>query len=217
MLNCHSQLQSQAPHWHDLFLAMLPKIRRYVCIAFRHLPGDEFDEAVQESIANACVAVARLSDRGRTDRAFPSALARFAVGQVRDGRRVGTSSNVRDVFSIRGRRLNGTCLDRLDRYDQDDGRWIEAVVEDHRTSVVEQVCFRIDFPEWLQRLSPAKRIVAQALAAGDTTGEVALRTGLSQARISQIRQELADSWFALHGETRTQLKRHSETTCHNAC
>ncbi|MDB5348760.1 MAG: hypothetical protein JWN86_7 [Planctomycetota bacterium] len=69
------------PDWHDAFLTMLPRIRDAIRVAFRHLPGDHRDEAIQEAVANACVRFARLAERGLADRAFPTVLARFAVAQ----------------------------------------------------------------------------------------------------------------------------------------
>jgi hypothetical protein len=85
--------------WQVLFVALLPAIHKCVLFAFRHLPQQEQEELVQESLANACVAYARLAGQGRSQRAFPTALARFAVAQVRVGRRVGTALNSRDVLS----------------------------------------------------------------------------------------------------------------------
>ena len=46
--------------WQEAFLAMLPRIRDAIRVAFCHLPGDHRDEAVQEGVANACVRFARL-------------------------------------------------------------------------------------------------------------------------------------------------------------
>jgi len=40
-------------------------------------------------------------------------------------------------------------------------------VEDYQTPVPDQVCFRIDFPEWLSRLPNRDRRVAEALANGE--------------------------------------------------
>ena len=68
--------------WQDSFMLMLPKIQRRDEIAFRGLPKESREENVQESIANAAVAYARLFSQGRADVAVPSALARFAIAQV---------------------------------------------------------------------------------------------------------------------------------------
>lgn len=52
------------------------------------------------------------------------------------------------------------------------------------------VGFRIDFAEWRATLPERLKAVADALAMGDGTLEVARRFGLSPGRISQIRREL---------------------------
>jgi hypothetical protein len=186
--------------WHPAFLAMLPAIRRAVGTAFRHLHGDHRDEAVQEAVANACAAFARLFERGCPERAFPSVLARFAVAQVREGRSIGTPLNIRDVSSPYARRRKRCVVERLDRFDGEQGHWEEAVVEDSRTAVAEQAWFRIDFPEWLSRLSSRDRRIAEALSVGHTTGDVARRSGVSAGRVAQLRRELHDSWRRFHGE-----------------
>jgi hypothetical protein len=68
---------------------MLFSIRRYARCAFRHLGAEQCEDAVEEVIANAAVAFARLAALGKTDLAYPTVLARYGIAQVRDGRRVG--------------------------------------------------------------------------------------------------------------------------------
>lgn len=188
------------PKWHRAFLDMLPAILKHLRSAFRNYPAEARAEAIQEALANTCVAYARLVERGAVERAFPTVLARFAVAQVRGGRRVGARQNVRDVLSPCAPWKKRLMVERLDRFDLEEGEWMEAVVEDPHTSVFDQVWFRIDFPAWLDRLSPRDRRIAQTLAIGHSTSVVARRSGLSPARISQLRRELYESWRSFHGE-----------------
>jgi hypothetical protein len=201
-----------APDWHGVFLAMVPSIRRCAEVAFADLRGDHRDDAIQEVLANACVAFARLLERGLGNKAFATVLARFAIAQVRAGRRVGTPLNCRDVLSEHARRRNHFKVERLDRFDTTNASWTEAVVEDHHTPVFDQVAFRIDFPEWLSRLSGRNRRIAETLAEGATTQEVAARFGISAGRVSQLRRELHGSWRNFRGEpTAPEATRSSET------
>lgn len=87
------------PAWHAGFEAMLPRIQAYAKFAFRHLRAESREEAIQETVCNACQAYKRLTALGKTDLAYPSALARFGVSQTRAGRKVGGSLNIRDVSS----------------------------------------------------------------------------------------------------------------------
>lgn len=91
-------------------------------------------------------------------------------------------------------------VERLDAFDTCDGEWREAVVEDTRTPVPEQACFRVDFPAWLERLNERERRIAQALAASYSTSEVAEEHGLSLGRVSQLRRELHQAWERFHGQ-----------------
>jgi hypothetical protein len=200
MIAFNRQLSAAEPAWQAAFSNMLPTIQKYARLAFRHLPATEREEAVQEAIANACVAYARLVQQGRCERAFPTVLARFAIAQVRDGRKVGAAINSGDVMSRRAQQRHGFTVERLDRFDHCGGHWIEAVVPDSRTPIVDQVWFRIDFPEWLRRLSRRDRRVALVLAEGNRTNDVARQFRLSPGRVSQLRRQLYDTWQTFHGE-----------------
>ena len=193
--------RSNSTHpWQLVFLAILPTIRHHVCEAFRHVRGEERAEATQEAIANACVAFARLAQRGRAHYGFAVPLARYAVAQVSAGRRIGGTQGVRDVLSWRAQQLRQFRVEQLEPFQDRTGDWMEAVVADRRAPIPEQVCFRIDFPVWLGRLTARQRKIVRALAIGHRPGEVARRFRISPARISQLRQEFFDSWQAFHGD-----------------
>ena len=178
------------PAWHDGFLSMLPRIRQYAHLAFRHLCEEAREEAIAETIANSLVAYVRLFEQGRIDLAYPTVLARFAVAQIQDGRRVGNRRNTKEMLAKRAQKRHGFVVERLDRFDKYSGEWIEAVVEDTHTPVPDQAAFRCDFPAWLATRSPRNRKIAEALAVGHTTSEVARQFGISAGRVSQLRGEL---------------------------
>ena len=140
-----------------------------------------------------------LADSGRG--AYPAVLARCGVLRVKDGRKVVGGQNGRDVLSPYCQRRKNIAVERLDRFDKESGEWIEAIVEDARTPVPDQVAFRIDFPAWLCLQTKRNRRIAEALAVGHTNGQVARRFKLSPARISQLRQDFHQSWQEFYGET----------------
>ncbi len=184
--------------WHSSFLALLPQIRNYVVPAFRHLREADRDDAIQNAISHAFVMFVRLMNRNRADLVFPTVLARFGIGHAREGRSFGTPVNSCDVTSKSAQLRRGFPVAQLDRYDCKTRRWLEAVVEDHRTAVADQAAFRIDFPDWLSRLTARNRRIAESLADGNSTNAVARRFRVSAARIAQIRRELHDSWQGFH-------------------
>jgi len=71
--------------WHNQFLSILPSIRRHAGNAFRHLRGDDLDDAVSEVVANALTVFVRLVELGKTDLAYPDVLARYGVAQILSG------------------------------------------------------------------------------------------------------------------------------------
>jgi hypothetical protein len=190
------------PEWHELFLRMLPAIRQHARISFRHLAPERREDCIEEAICNACCAVARLAELNKLDLCYASVLGRFAVAQVRDGRKVGCKLNVRDVLSRYCQKRKGIVVERLDRFDDEENQWQEAVVEDTRTSTVPDiVSFRVDFADWLANLTRRDRRIAESLAIGNRTSDVAKRFDVSAGRISQLRRELAASWREFTGET----------------
>jgi hypothetical protein len=180
---------------------MLPAIEHCVRFAFRHLRSDSRDDAVEEAIANALVAYVRLVEMKKTRVAHPTVLARYAIAQVCDGRRVGNHLNVREVLSKYAQRAKGFVVERLDHFDREEGVWMEAMVEDHQTPVPDQVAFRIDFPAWLAIHPHRDRRIAETLAVGHSTNEAAKRFHVSAGRISQKRRDFHASWQEFRGET----------------
>ena len=187
--------------WHEGFLNMLPGICRHARIAFANLRPEARADAVQEAIANALVAYVRLVQLNKTDVAYPSVLARFAVAQVREGRRVGSAQSVRDVLSGYAQRKKRFHVSRLDRFDELENAWEEVLVEDQRATPAEIAAVRIDFAAWLDSLSRRMRRLAHVLASGESTGAAARQFGVSATRISQLRKELQQKWRAFQGES----------------
>ena len=203
--NASNTSQSRPPHWHDDFVAMLPQIEAHARYAFRRLKGDHREEAVQEAICNCCLAFARLVEQGRAEAATWSSLARYAVAQVRDGRRVGCPRNVKDVTSRHCQQRKAVRVRSLHDWDDEEEQWREVLVEDKRATPADLAASRIDFPAWLQTLSRRDRKIALKLSEGESTSRVARLFRLSSGRVSQLRGELREAWRAFHGEIDARL------------
>jgi hypothetical protein len=76
----------------------------------------------------------------------------------------------------------------------------EALHDNTQSPVLDQVAFRCDFPSWLASLGSRNRNIAQDMAQGLCTGELADAYGLSPARVSQLRGEFYDDWLRFTGE-----------------
>ena len=195
-----SRSSRPVPAWHAEFLAMLPVIVMHARFVFQHRDPEAREEAVAEVVANACQAYARLAERGCTGVARPFVLAWYAIRQLREGRRVGSKLNIRDVCSPYAQQRKDITVERLDRYDREEGCWSEILVEDPTSTPADLAATRIDFPAWLETLSRRDRKIALKLAVGETTSRVAGQFRLSEARISQLRRELKLAWDAFQGE-----------------
>ncbi|WP_145240189.1 hypothetical protein [Urbifossiella limnaea] len=64
--------------------------------------------------------------------------------------------------------------------------------------VPDQAAFRVDFPRFREELTPTTQAALDLLAAGWGTGAAAARLGVTPARVSQLRRELAQKWAAFH-------------------
>ena len=186
------------PAWHAGFLCMLPSIKAQLRFAFRNLDPEERAEAMAEAVANAAIVYARLHQLGKIEVAYPSALARFAAAHYRTGRRMGAPLNVHDVMSRYAQRRRGIRVERLDRFDAEEG-WKEVFVEDRASTPAELAASRIDFADWLGRLSAKRRKIAATLATGETTLHAARKFRLTPGRISQLRREFHQDWNSFHG------------------
>jgi hypothetical protein len=77
---------------------------------------------------------------------------------------------------------------------------IEALHDNTQTPVDEQVCFRLDFPAWLNTLGDRDRRVVKDLMRGERALEVAHKFGVSPSRVSQLRREFQRGWTHFCGE-----------------
>lgn len=194
-------VRQEQPAWQAGFLQLMPDICRHLRYAFRGLRAERREEAVQEAIANAVVAYRRLAESGRTDVAYATPLARYAVRQVCSGRQVANSLNAYETLSRYAQRKAGFSVARLSQPDATEGTWKELLVADRRATPAELAASRLDFAAWWRRLPRRKRRIAAALAAGATTSEAARAFKLTAGRISQLRRELHISWQTFHGES----------------
>jgi len=186
--------------WHSDFLRMLPKIQEHAHFAFRHLSEEQRDEAIQEVVCNCCLAFARLVEQGRQDETTWSPLAKYAVAQVKAGRRVGNSLNIKDVSSQYCQKRKGVTVTRLDRWDDQDQEWTQLAVEDRHATPADLAALRIDFREFLRSLSRRNREIALELAKQHATNWIAEQFAISAGRVSQLRRELWEAWQRFQGE-----------------
>ena len=178
--------------WRDRFACMLPAICRHARICFRNLPAEARMDAVQEAVATAFVAYARLVKLGKEELAYATPLAQFAVRRVRTGRTVSVPVNVNDVTSPWCQHRRGIRVESL--HEQDGrGGWRDLVVEDRHATPADIAATRIDFDEWLPAC-PSGRERSPRYWQREKPESVARRFGVTPGRISQLRCKLHRAW-----------------------
>jgi hypothetical protein len=174
--------------WQTSFLAMLPEIEGRLRRAFRYLGHEARDEAVREAVAHSMFAYIRLYDKGRAAVASSSSLAFYSSRQVKRGRPAAGRMNGKDVLSRYAQIGNRIRIERQPN------KWIDAIVQDKRAPVADQVAVKMDVGEWFARLSGRMKQIAKDLAFGYSTFEASQKYGVTPGRISQLRRSLEKSW-----------------------
>jgi hypothetical protein len=184
----------------DHFARLLPEIQQQIAFRFRHLPAERREDQTAEAVGLAFEMFVRLMERGKSELAYAGPLANFACRQVMDGRQCGSSLNLHDITSRHCQSHTGIRERSIHHRDQESGQWQELVVEDRQASPADVAATRIDFRAWLATLSNRQRQIAEALAGGESTQEVARQFQLTGGRISQLRRELRDTWNVFQGQ-----------------
>lgn len=145
--------------------------------------------------------------RAKADRGLPLTMAFGALPRtIVSTRPMGLGkSNVNDISSPYAQTAKGIHVARLDHRDKDTGEWREILLECRRAEPAETAAARIDFGEWLGRLSRRRRRIAEVLASGESTNRGARRFRVSPGRISQVRRELKESWDEFQSEARSAV------------
>jgi hypothetical protein len=195
-----------------LFLAQLPRFLAHARFAFRRVtcPQTRADR-VAEALALAWKHYVTLSGRGKRPEAFVTTLALRCSQAVKAGRKLVGNEGCRDVLSPVARVRHAFAVGRLP-----EAEWVldhhqlpaelsEAVADNTRSAVPEQVAFRVDFPRWRASLRERDRAVLDALAAGERAQEAARRFKIRPGRVSQLRREFERGWAAFHRERQPVL------------
>ena len=184
-----------------IYLQMLPAIQRHAAHLLqeseaRGPTGGRAKRALQHLGGLGWAGKTRQARSGLRDH-----FGRLRRQQTRDHRIVGGHLDIKDVLSPYCQAKKNVKVERIDHFDEEENQWQEAVVEDTRTATVPDiVAFRCDFADWLKSLRRRDRRIAESLALGNRTTDVARRFKVCAGRVSQLRRELAKSWKEFVGD-----------------
>jgi hypothetical protein len=180
----------------------LPRVQAHAEFACRHVRCDHARaDFVAEVVALCWLWFLRLVRRGKDPARFASALAGYAARAVRSGRKLAGMESAKDALNPICQERHGFTVGRLpDVATLSDNPLAEALADNTKSPPDEQCAFRLDFPAWMATLPHRNHLVARDLMLGGRTGEVAVKHGLSPARVSQLRREFKLGWDAFCGE-----------------
>jgi len=194
MIAINNEPNGNETSWQTRFVTMLPEIQQRLRQAFRHLDAEAREDSIEEAIVHSLLSYSRLHERGRAESASPSNLAWYATLQVKRGRPAGSRMNGKEPLSRYAQLGNGIRIEQMQ------SNWIDAMIEDKRASVTDQVAAKLDVAAWFATLTKRMKEITKDLAFGFTTSEVARKHGVSSARVSQLRRTLEESWAAFSQE-----------------
>lgn len=192
----HRPISTSLVHLQSRFLGILPKIERHARCYFRHVRcWSTKEDRIAETVALSWKWFRRLDEQGKDPTQFPTVLASYSARAVRNGRRLCGQERAKDSLSFLAQQRHSFVVTKLpDVSTQESNPLDTALVDNTRSLVPDAVAFRIDYPAWQRTLAPEKRRITNAMAVGHRTLDLAVRFKVSQGRISQLRQELRQSW-----------------------
>jgi hypothetical protein len=200
-MNTHGQVCSSHPsNWQADFLDLLPEIQQRLYQAFRRRDPATRDEAIADGTVLCLLSYTRLHQQGRAANITAASLTWYAAKQLRSGRSAGCRLNSNEPLALYAQRRRGIRVEPLHESKPHDEMWIDAITQDRRSTVLDQVAAKLDVAAWLSTLCRRTRQIAADLAQGGTTAEVARKYDVTSGRISQLRRELATSWSKFQQE-----------------
>src|SRR5262249_1673544 len=180
--------------WH------LRRIKRLGRISSRHKKPEKREEMIAEMLALAWKAFVNCVRNGKNPLEFPMALARRAAQGVHNGRRLCGQEKIKDVLSPRAQQQHNFVVVSLPEGSLLYGNvFDEALIDNTRSPVPDQVSFRLDFPAWRLTRSDRDRRVIDDLMLGERTKDVAHKHGLTAGRVSQLRLDFCEDWARFCG------------------
>lgn len=184
------------------FLSILPRIELHARIYFRAIKcGFKRADLIAEAVAVAWKWFIRMAEKGKDATRFPSVLATLAARAVKSGRKVAGQIKAKDVMNEQTQQRRGFVVGKLpDHSTLNTNPLMEALVDNTRSPIPDQVCFRQDFPRWVRRHCRRDRRIIRGMVMGDRTLDLSRKHQLSEGRISQLRRQFRDDWQRFHGE-----------------
>jgi hypothetical protein len=201
-------------HLHAAFLSILPRVEQHGRIYFRHLRPHRKADAIQEMRALAWKWFLRLHQLGKDPADFVTTFSTFLARAVNSGRRLAGMAKAKDVMNPATQRRHGFRVEPLPNstrtsherlYASPVGQALldafeERLRDNTVTPVADQVQFRLDWPAWLETLTPRERRIIRAMAQNERTLDLSREFELSPARISQLRREFFLDWHRFLGD-----------------
>ena len=131
-------------------------------------------------------------------------IVQYSAKHVRAGKLIG-GYPVNDVMSRFSHQAGGHFVTTLPNSEEEAAAAeVHDALWDRCPGPAEEAACRVDYADWLARLSEKQRAVAEGLASGFNVSETAKRRGVSRAAVQDIRKTLARKWDEHEGGEKTR-------------
>lgn len=199
----------QLRQFHARFAPFLPRIERHAQVFFRWIKCFHTKQDKLQEVRSLCWKwVRQLHRAGKEWRGFVSRLADYACRAVKCGRKVAGMISARDVLNEITQTKRGFYVGKLPDFSTESTNPLaEALTDNTRTEVPDQVAFRLDFPAWRGSYDRCRRRLMDALAMGHRTKDVAEKFRMSEGRVSQLRRDFMQDWEHYCGDPEERARR----------
>ena len=201
------QLQAQ-------FLVLMPKLLLHARIYFRNIKcRDKKADKIQECLALGWKSFLQLHENGKDINEFVMVFVYMIARAVKCGRRACGQEKAKDVMNEWEQHRQGFKVESLptststsyENLSRPQGQRtmdaIEERLQDNTiTPVPDQVQFRMDFPAFLNSITPRDRKLAEYLGLGHKANHAAEMFNLTPGRVTQLRQQWQREWRVFQGE-----------------
>ncbi len=153
--------------------------------------SESFDELIQDGLCDAARAIDSMERSGKT--LLPRSVAHYTLQHLKTGRRM-LDSGISDVYSTMRRVNNGGGVVPFDEpieFDDPDGPCVGDALCDRKPDPSEEAGRRIDWGTMLERLDKRQRRIVEEMAAGTMSIDIGRMLGVSPARVTQMKSEIA--------------------------
>ena len=169
-----------------------PILKATVFRTVRPLPGETYEELIQDGLGDAAKSLESLERRGKP--LMGNSVAYYTLQHLKNGRRM-MDSGCADVYSCMRRATTPDDIMSFDaelEFGDDETLTLADMLADHHPDPSEEVGRKLAWEDLSRHLSFQQLKVLRAVAEGGKLSDVAKELGVSPPRVTKIKWEIGE-------------------------